>query len=102
MHDLRELWLTARDAAQAEGRSGAALEENAALRLQLEEAELKLKQLGKDQGEALAAAQAERRWAEAEVARAKAARQSMLQLSQQVQEMFMLCEVRSVGVRQRL
>lgn len=74
------------------------LADNAALAEVLESTQAALSELGAEHQAAVVAAQAGALCAEAEVARARDAAGHMMQLADQIQGMFALCEVGGLGV----
>ncbi|KAL4854932.1 hypothetical protein ACK3TF_004403 [Chlorella vulgaris] len=101
-HDLRLLWSAARDIAVYKSEAAALLADNATLAEELESTQAALSELGAEHQAAVVAAQAGALCAEAEVARARDAAGHMMQLADQIQGMFALCENEKQGLVEEL
>lgn len=100
--DLRRMWNAMRESAASRAAAAAAVAENEALRIELQEARAALERLGAEHSEALTAAQAGQQWAEAEVVRAREAAQHMMALADQIQSTFALCEKEKATLAEEL
>ncbi|GAB4822183.1 hypothetical protein N2152v2_009229 [Parachlorella kessleri] len=94
--DLQLLWAAMRDNQRVLGEVEEMRHENAALGRELERVQGLLRELGVEYTAAVQAAEANQACAEAELAKAREAAQQMVQLSNQIQQMFNLCEAEKV------
>eukprot|EP00887_Chlorella_sp_A99_P006235 scaffold3.g6235.t1 len=101
-NDLRQLWVAAGQRSHALRKVEAVTEENAALAAELETLQGQMEQLGLQHDQALAAANAGALCAESEVARAQEAARQMMQLAEQIQRTFALCEEEKAALVQEL